>query len=144
MHQHKDWKTNSKFAHLITNACPDLDGILACRTDGEKATINEFQRHFRFATFLRCFLHVKDNIARELVSRGLTGGIKEQYLSEIFGKLEGSTKYYGLVDCDNEDEFDNKLNGLKEKWNEREGAQNNSKKLPFYEWFHKEKVCILK
>ena len=37
MHQHKDWKTYSKFAHTLIAEKPQLEGILACGTDGEKA-----------------------------------------------------------------------------------------------------------
>ena len=35
IHQHKDWKTYSKFAHALTTENPTLEGILACGTDGE-------------------------------------------------------------------------------------------------------------
>ena len=40
-------------------------------------------------------------------------------MQEIFGKHEGNVKYYRLVDCNSEDEFDAKLEALKEKWEER-------------------------
>ena len=66
MHQCKDWKTYSKFAHLIKSESPVLKRILACGTDREKALIDGFKRNFHFATFLRCFIHFKDNIKREL------------------------------------------------------------------------------
>ena len=72
MHQRKDWKTYSKFALSLTTAKPELEGILACGTDGEKALIEGFQRNQRFAVFLRCFLHFKDNIKRELTEREIT------------------------------------------------------------------------
>ena len=56
MHQRKDWKTYSRFANSITTERPDLEGIIACGTDGEKALIAGFKRNFRFALFLRCFI----------------------------------------------------------------------------------------
>ena len=37
MHQRKDWKTYSRFANSLIAECPDLEGVLACGTDGEKA-----------------------------------------------------------------------------------------------------------
>lgn len=71
MHQHKDWQTYSKFAQTLIIEKQQLEGILACGTDGERALIDGFKRNLRFAIFLRCFLHLKDNIKRELTSRGL-------------------------------------------------------------------------
>ena len=136
MHQRKDWKTYSKFAHALITQKPQLEGMLACGTDGEKALIDGFKRSLHFAIFLRCFLHFKDNIKRELAGRGLEEGVRKQYMQEIFGKQEGNVKYYGLVDCDTEDEFDVKLESLKEKWEERENNSQSS----FYSWFVKEKV----
>ena len=68
MHQHKDWKTFSKFSHALISAKSQLEGILACGTDGETALVKGFQRNFRFAVFLRCFIHCKENIKRELSS----------------------------------------------------------------------------
>ena len=113
MHQHKDWKTYSKFAHTLISEKPQLEGILACGTDGEKALMDGFKRNLRFAMFLRCFLHFKDNIKRELTSRGLDEKVRKQFVEEIFGKQEENVKFYGLVDCNSEDEFETKLVVLK-------------------------------
>lgn len=142
MHQRKDWKTYSRFANTLITECPDLEGIIACGTDGEKALINGLKRNFRFALFLRCFIHFKDNVKRELQQRGLSPATKNLFLAEIFGKQEEDVKYTGLVDCGNVEEFDSKLQDLEKKWDEREAAENNSSKRSstFYEWFLKEKV----
>ena len=59
MHQHKDWKTHSRFANSLISEKMGLDALLACETDGEKRLIDGFQRNFLFATFLRCFIHFK-------------------------------------------------------------------------------------
>lgn len=92
--------------------------------------------------FLRCFLHFKDNIKRELTSRGLDEKVRKQFVEEIFGKQEGNVKFYGLVDCNSEDEFETKLEALKEVWEEREktSGSKGSSQLSFYNWFRKEKV----
>jgi len=142
MHQHKDWKTYAKFAHTLISEKPELEGILACGTDGEKALIDGFKRNLRFAMFLRCFPHFKDNIKRELTSRGLDEKVRKQFVQEIFGKQEGNVKFYGLVDCNSEDEFETKLEVLKEVWQEREktSGSKGSSQLSFYSWFRKEKV----
>ena len=141
MHQRKDWKTYSKFAHSLTTAKPELEGILACGTDGEKALIEGFQRNLRFAVFLRCFLHFKDNIKRELTERGITAEAKKQFSDEIFGIQDGTTKYTGLVDCNSDEEFDSKLAALKANWEEREALNgSNQKKKTFFDWFLCEKM----
>jgi hypothetical protein len=141
MHQRKDWQTFSKFAHSLKTARPDLEGILACGTDGEKALIDGFKRNLRFALFLRCFIHFKDNVKRELTDRGISPEAKAQYLTEIFGKQEGTSKYTGLVDSNSAEQFESRLEGLKSEWEERETVcGNKSKKQTFFEWFTSEKV----
>ena len=69
MHQHKDWKTYSRFANSLIAEKMELDALLACGTDGEKALIDEFQLNFRFATLLPCFIHFRGNIKTELKNR---------------------------------------------------------------------------
>ncbi|XP_028413858.1 uncharacterized protein LOC114536703 [Dendronephthya gigantea] len=145
MHQKKDWKTFSKFAHSLVTLKPELDAVLACGTDGERALVNGFKRNMRFAVFLRCFLHFKANIERELISRGITGNAKKEFVCEIFGKQEGDIKYFGLVDCESEEEFDEKLQQLQPIWEEREiVTENKERKQTMFEWFKREKAQDIK
>ena len=105
-------------------------------TDGLK-------RNFRLALFLGCFSHFKDNLRKELKKRGIPTGAIEDFIAEILGKQQEATLYQGLVDCNSEDEFDEKLVGLKEKWDVREtrcSRLSSKDGLSFYEWFRKEKV----
>ena len=144
MHQRNDWKTYARFANSLTTECPELEGLLACGTDGEKALKAGLKRNFRFALFLRCFLHFKVNIKQQLRERGMPQEVQSKFLNEIFGKQDENVKYVGLVDCDTEDEFDTKLMALQ---NELEARENESrgtlkKTNTFYEWFVKEKVIV--
>eukprot|EP00794_Sanderia_malayensis_P019660 gene19660-21607_t len=50
LHQSKIWKTNSNFAHTLITEQPELEGILACGTDGEKAFIKGLKRNFSRAS----------------------------------------------------------------------------------------------
>ena len=111
MHQHKDWKTYSIFANSL---------------------------NFRFATFLRCFIHFTGNIKTELKNRNISSTQQKLYMQEIFGKQEGTTKFYGLVDSESTQEFDQKLEGLKNDWNNRESGITNISF--FFDWFKQEKV----
>ena len=58
-------------------------------------------------------------------------------MQEIFGKQEGTTKFYGLVDSESTQEFDQKLEGLIYEWNNRESRITN---ISFFDWFQQEKV----
>ncbi len=137
LHQNKIWKTYSNFANTLITEQPELEGILACGTDGERGLINGLKRNFRIAVFQRCFLHVKDNLKRELGKRSFNSTDVKVIIEEIFGKQVEHVKYYGLVDCDTEEEFDRKLDKLKAVWNQRENCKSGNS---FYEWFKKEKV----
>lgn len=138
VHQRKDFKTYSKFAHALLTEEERLEGIIACGTDGEKALIEGLKKNFRFTIFLRCFLHFKDNIKRELTKRGMTGNAKQMIMEDIFGRQDQEIKYAGLVDCMTEEEVDEKLDDLKQKWVESENCKSAN---TFYEWFKKKKVC---
>ena len=132
IHQRKDWRTYSNFAHSLITEQQELEGLIACGTDGEKALIDGFKKNFRFTLFLRCFLHFKENIQRELGKRGISGTTKQAFVDDIFGKQEESTKFYGLVDCMTEEEFDVKLESMRVIWMEREESRNTRK---FFDWF---------
>ena len=58
-------------------------------------------------------------------------------MQEIFGKQEGTTKFYGLVGSESTQEFDQKLEHLKYEWNNRESRITN---ISFFDWFQQEKV----
>ena len=58
-------------------------------------------------------------------------------MQEIFGKQEGTTKFYGLVDSESTQEFDQKLERLIYEWNNRESRITN---ISFFDWFQQEKV----
>ena len=53
-------------------------------------------------------------------------------MQEMFGKEKGTTKFYGLVDSKSTHEFDQKLEGLKYDWNNRESRTTN---ISFFDWF---------
>ena len=111
--------------------------MLTCGTDGVKVLINGIQRNFRFATFLRCFIHFTGNIKTELKIRNISSTQQKLYMQEIFGKQEGTTKFYRLVDSETTKYFDQKLEGLKNDWNNRESGIIN---ISFFDWLKQEKL----
>ena len=46
-------------------------------------------------------------------------------MQEIFGKQEGTTIFYGFVDSEPTQLFDQKLDGVKNDWNNRESGITN-------------------
>ena len=105
----------------------ELHAVLAYGRDGEKALIDGFQRNFRFATFLHCFVHFKGNIMTELKNRNISSTQQNLSMQKIFGKQEGITKFYGLVDSESTQEFDQKLKCLK-----MIGITENQESLAFH------------
>ena len=111
----------------------EFDSLLACGKDDEKALIYGFQLdllHFCAVLFIS---KEKD---RNLKSYSSTQ--HKLYMQEIFGKQEGTTKFYGLVDSKSTQEFDQKLEGLKNDWDNRESGITN---ISFSDWFQQEKVA---
>ena len=66
--------------------------------------------------------------------------MKKKFFEEVFGRQEETVKFFGLVDSDFEEEFDVRLDSLKESWMEREAKLGCSLPMTFYEWFKNEKV----
>eukprot|EP00794_Sanderia_malayensis_P020955 gene20955-23006_t len=126
----------------MTLANPALEGVLACGTDGERAIIDGFRRNFRHAPFLRYFIRFKDNLEREMTWRGLRKDLKVEFIADIFGKQDGDVKYAGFVDCNDESEFQVKVNNVEEKWNARETASKLKTSETFFQWFKKNKVYM--
>ena len=115
----------------------ELDALLACGADDEKALTDGLKQNFPFVPFLRCFIYFKGNIKAELKNRNISSTQQKPYMQEIFGKQEGATKFYELVDSESTQEFDQKLEGLKNDWNNRESGITN---ISFFDWFKQEKV----
>ena len=142
MHQRKDWKTYSKFAHALVTLKPELEGVLSIGTDGEKALIDGFKLQYFYV--VSCILKTTSKGSWEAEESRATKRMFRRFVSEIFGKQEGSVKFFGVVDCETEEEFDLKLEELKVSWRERENEiGNGSHKRTFFEWFQYEKVHVV-
>ena len=63
-------------------------------------------------------------------------------LDDIFGQQQGNTFLEGLVDSENEDDFELKLDVLQKRWADIEVRHNT--KQGFFSWFLKNKVEIMK
>ena len=64
---------------------------------------------------------------------GITGNTKDEFISDVFGRLIGDIFESGLTDAANKEEFDSMWNLLKQN------AHNNG--AVFHEWFIANKAC---
>ena len=103
-----------------------------------------FAHNFPFAVQLRCFIHFRRNIREKLRTLGIPHTVAEAFLTDIFGKQHGSTYIEGLVDCKSEQEFDEKLQGLEQTWNDREQPYYPESGSRFYKSFHTYQAEVVK
>ena len=138
IHQSKSFSAYHFFASSLLGITPKLMGVLAFGTDGEEALVKAFKQQLQFAVHLRCFRHMRQDIRRKLITdMGFPDDIFSEILADVFGKREGPTFFEGLVDCNSEDEFNNKLDMLEERW---DGFEALRSKVPdayidFFTWF---------
>ena len=76
---------------------PALSDLKTFGTDGEKALSNAFQKVFKEAKHLRCFLHFKSNSEDRLKSLHIPKFQHIEFLPDVFGN---PTDFEGLVDAE--------------------------------------------
>ena len=113
IHYRKTFRTYVFFASTLVGLRPELR---AFGTDGEKALVDALSHEFRYAIHLTCFIHVRQNIKRKLQELQYPQMVMTEILNDIFGCKQGDTFAEGIVDSWSEDEFDKKLEDLKERW----------------------------
>ena len=135
VHQQTDFASFNYFASTLISHNKQLRSILCFGSDGDKALVEAFSHSFPFAIQLRCFIHFRRNIQEKLRTLGIPHQVAEAFLTDILGKHHGSTYIEGLVDCRSEQEFDEKLQALKQTWNDRELPYSPSSGPRFYTSF---------
>lgn len=122
VHQKKAFESYHFFASSLISLVRSLDKLLAFDTDGKEPLQSAFQKQFKFAIILRCFRHLRQNIRRKLIS---DMGMKKDDAQEIqYSIKSGPTLFEGLVDADDECQFEAKLATFKDPWakiREKEG-----------------------
>ena len=114
---------------------PPCSGVLVLGSDGELNMINAMLRTFSSAIHLRCDLHMKDNISSKLSSLGIRPPLSNEYMSDIFGKVEKG----GLIHCSDAQQFDEALIKLIPIWEER-----HPKGAEFIKYFMEKKASDIK
>ena len=121
IHYRKDQNTYSGFLQNLIDLKPALQGMLSTGTDGEQALVNAIDAKLPNAhsRSLRCFRHLQDNFKQALTSYGMVG-MQRRFIDEVFGKVDSNGIYHlGLLDAASPEEFDVKLESLRDGWKER-------------------------
>ena len=142
IHYRKTFHTYLFFASTLIGLRPELQGLRAFGTDGEKALVDAFSHEFRYAIHLTCFIHFRQNIKRKLQELQYPESAIKEVVSDIFGCKQGSTLSEGLVDSNSDEEFNEKLNLLEERWKQLEAAHNVESSI--YDWFVQHKAPVMK
>lgn len=120
VHQKVDFPAFNYFASTLIGLRKDLKHILAFGSDGDKAIVEALSHNFPFAIQLRCFLHFKKNVEKKLKEFAIPSQVAQEFLLDIFGKRVANTFQEGLVDSCSVQEFDERVESLKQLWDARE------------------------
>ena len=112
IHQDRKFGTYHYFASQIKKIRPDMKGLVAFGTDGEKALSSAFSSVFPYSTHLLCYLHKRVNITRNLRDFGLDEAAGKHILCDILGSKNDETYRAGLIDLDDYADFSEKLEVL--------------------------------
>eukprot|EP00112_Aurelia_sp_Birch-Aquarium-sp1_P002552 Seg1282.3 transcript_id=Seg1282.3/GoldUCD/mRNA.D3Y31 product="hypothetical protein" protein_id=Seg1282.3/GoldUCD/D3Y31 len=113
-----------------------LRSILFIGSDRDRALINGTKKHFLIAKNLFCKKHVEDDIKRKFTAiRHLTGQVKNTIMKDIFGSETLQIK--GLIDCLDENSFDELCYTLYQRWEGLERSCGESITPQFANYFKK-------
>ena len=126
VYQRKNFSSLNYVANTLVCFNKQLQHIKVFGTDGDQALIETFSHYFSEAKQLRCFIHLKQNIASKLKDTGMPPSVCQDFLSDIFGKKSSAVIEEGLVDYSSVSEFDAHLQNCKEVWLNREKLHGHS------------------
>ena len=140
VHQRKEKSTYKIFADGMVAKKPELRNLLALGTDGEVALSDAFLDVCQGARHLICFNHFQNNITDHLKSVGIDEANRRLISADIFGQQVGTTFEEGIVDSDDVEEFDARVQSIRSTWEERIGKKGTT----FHDWFVKYKSNLMK
>ena len=139
IHQKRSYDSFFLLPSNMIREKPGLGNIIVFGTDGEVNLTKAFESCMPFAKHLLCDIHMRDNIVSKLCSLNIKGPEKQEFMNEIFGITINDTITPGLVDCQTAEDFDQKLDSLKDIWFQRHVEGKN-----FYQYFLDYKSDLIK
>ena len=114
IHQKKERIKYRAFANFIASLKPKLRCVRAFGTDDKANLYNAFKDEYLNAHHLLCSIHFKNNIKDHLHKIGVDEANKRLILSDLFGEQTGTRFEEGIVDAENEVDFEERLTSLHE------------------------------
>jgi hypothetical protein len=134
-------KSKSSFNVLVdamVDKQPNIKNLRVLGTDGESELAKAFKQHCPSLIHLLCFNHVRRNIKDKLTSMKVAKPVISMVLDDIFGEQTGNVFEHGLVDSNDETDFERKVSQLKSKWQSRLSPYTGQdKNQSFHDWFVK-------
>ena len=115
VHQKRTYETYFYFASELLKQRKSLGSLCAIGTDGEEQLSNAFVTVFPEAVKLLCSFHKRDNIKMKLRELNVSERESKEIMNTIFGYQVDGALYLGLVDSNDTNDFQVKLEGLKNK-----------------------------
>ena len=143
VHYWKTFQAYLYFASTLIGIRPQLEKLLAYGTDGEQTLMDALSHEFPFAIHLLCTIHMRRNVKQQLIDRKFPEEHRRATLDEVFGAKRGTVHFEGLIDCNTNKEFDEKLESLKQRWEQREASSSECNR-GFYDWFLTHKSELMK
>ena len=103
----------SYFGNQLVNLKPELYNVKAVGTDGERTLYIAMSDTFIKAVHLQCFHHSYENILSKLRNLHISDNASEKIINHIFGKITSGEHQLELVDAEDNDDFDVKLESVK-------------------------------
>lgn len=128
------------YSHLLAKLKekePNIDDVKATINDGEPGLMKALDTFPRNSIKLRCLGHFRQNIKDELKKLGIRGIQEKYFLDKIFGSVCGNVRVEGILDANDEEDFDNLLLACKREMTERELEVHPDTEPSFNNWILK-------
>ena len=147
VHIEKNYDAYYSFFSTLIKVELSIRNVIAVGTDGEQSLVKALRDVFSERTiYLRCFIHMKDNILQKLTDLLVPEFVREEIVKYIFGSQQGSVYVYvkGILDASDEENFDQCLLMLKEKCDSLEYSVHPHQDPQFYCWLLKNEADDMK
>jgi hypothetical protein len=143
IHFKKYFSTYLFFSSTLVGLRPQLSCLKSFGTDGELALYQAFKHSFPSAVHLLCSIHARRNIKSKIREMGISEGVQQIILGDIFGKQVGAQYIEGLIDAENDQQYENGLQSLIGKWKTLD-ANEGGPVCSFTEWLLQYKTAAIK
>ena len=117
VHHRKQFHTYNYFLSTLIGLRPGISSIQAVGTDGEKPLVDALARNFPYASQLRCFRHLQQNLETHLRDNQFPPNVINEYIHEVFGWGDtDGTVHEGLVNSYTVEDFDQHPKDLQPTW----------------------------